>query len=81
MYYLLAMRSLTQAGTAQKLLKQNGVAAWVVKTPASLSPKGCSNSVKVGGSVYNRANAILQKGGITPVKVFVSRDGVHYSEV
>jgi len=79
MYYLVGMRSLTQAGTAQRLLRQSGVQAQVVKMPVSLSAGGCANALRL--TDLNRARAGLQKNGIAGGKTFFTRDGVRFSEL
>ncbi len=80
-YYLLAVSSLTNANRGQKALYEAGVAGVVVKTPTYLSPKGCSNSIKINGSHFLTANNALSKAGLTIVKVFGSNDDIRYSEV
>ncbi|MBR6812599.1 MAG: DUF3343 domain-containing protein [Oscillospiraceae bacterium] len=80
-YYLLAMSSLTLATQAQRLLTGASIPASVVKTPSYLSPRGCSNSVRINALMLLRAKNLLEKKGIKYLKLFASSDGVHYKEV
>ncbi len=75
------MSSLTVATQAQRILTGASIPATVVKTPASLSPRGCSNSVKVNALVLQRSKKLLERKGIRYLKLFVSEDGVRYKEV
>ena len=79
--YLLAMSSLTLATKAQRILQGASIPAAVVKTPASLSPRGCSNSVKVSAVVFKRSKNLLERNGIRYLKLFASDDGLRYKEV
>ena len=79
--YLLAMSSLTLATKAQRLLNGASIPSSVVKTPASLSPRGCSNSVKVSAPMLQRSKNLLERNGIRYLKLFVSDDGVRFKEV
>ena len=50
MYYLIMCRSLTYAQRVANTLERAGIPARILRSPAEISPRGCSYSVRVGSS-------------------------------
>ena len=68
-HYLIVCRSVTQAQRAGRLLTSYGITNQVFRSPAGLTERGCSYSVRVRSEQLDRAMGVLRANQITPVKV------------
>ena len=68
-HYLIVCRSVTQAPRAGRLLTSYGITNQVFRSPAGLTERGCSYSVRVRSEQLDRAMGVLRANQITPVKV------------
>ena len=74
-HYLIIYRSITQAQLAGRILDRAGVIYQIQRTPAGLTERGCSYSVRVPERYIRRA--LDQLRDIRPAfyKIFRSLDG------
>ena len=79
-YYLIVCRSITQAQRAGRLLAAAGVTFRIFRSPAGLTERGCSYSLKVSQANGARALSLLREGGIRPMKTVAVARG-EYTEV
>ena len=79
-YYLILCRSVTQAQRAGRLLAAAGITYRIFRSPAGLTERGCSYSVKVSSANGPRALSLITGGGIRPVKTVIFSGG-EYTEV
>ena len=68
-HYLIVCRSVTQAQRAGRLLTSYGITNQVFRSPAGLTERGCSYSVRVRSEQLDRAMGILRANHIVPIKV------------
>ena len=68
-HYLIVCRSVTQAQRAGRLLTSYGITNQVFRSPAGLTERGCSYSVRVRSEQLDRSMGVLRANQITPVKV------------
>ena len=68
-HHLIVCRSVTQAQRAGRLLTSFGITNQVFRSPAGLTERGCSYSVRVRSEQLARAMGILRHHQINPVKV------------
>ena len=68
-YYLILCRSVTQAQRAGRLLAAAGITYRIFRSPAGLTERGCSYSVRIRSEQLDRAMGILRHHQINPVKV------------
>ena len=68
-HYLIVCRSVTQAQRAGRLLASYGITNQVFRSPAGLTERGCSYSVRVRAELLDRSMGILRANRIDPVKV------------
>lgn len=80
-HYLMMCRSLTYAQRTARVLEKAGITAIVTKAPQELTTDGCGYCVKVSERRLADALVSLNRAGLPPVKVFVSRAKGRYSEV
>lgn len=64
---IIVLRSVTHAMKSKKLLRENGISAFVVKPPHS--EEGCGYGVSVSALNADAATEILKKNRIRTVKV------------
>lgn len=79
-HYLILCRSVTQAQRAGYLLSAVGITNRIFRSPAGLTERGCSYSVRIGEPYFQDAMEVLRRNGLRPLKVFLHRDG-QYIEV
>lgn len=80
-YYLILCKSLTDAQKMAQTLERAGIGAWLSRTPASISPSGCSYSVKIARQEKERAAAVIRTFGLPYLNVYVGMAGQEYQEV
>jgi hypothetical protein len=81
MDYLIMCRSLTYAQRVAYTLERAGIPARILRSPAAISPKGCSYSVRVGERQLSRAMSILAQKKLPYLGIYVGRRGDGYREV
>jgi hypothetical protein len=81
MDYLIMCRSLTYAQRVANTLERAGIPARILRSPAAISPKGCSYSVRVGERQLSRAMSILAQKKLPYLGIYVGRRGDGYREV
>ena len=73
---LITFRSVTPAQRAELLLRREGIAAVLQRTPRILAERGCGYSVRIGDSYRLQAAEILRQRGIHFQKIYWMRDGI-----
>ena len=66
---VIALRSLTHAIKAKKLLREYGIDARVVKPNSERAEKGCGYGISLDREAAKRAEAILPENGISPLNI------------
>ena len=74
-HYLIVYRSVTQAQLAGRILNGAGIVYQIQRTPAGLTERGCSYSVRVPERYIRRALDRLQDARPAFYKIFQSIDG------
>ena len=80
-YYLIMCRSLTYAQRIVQTFERAGISAWLVHSPASISPAGCSYSVKIHQRNLSVALKLLHQFHHPYVGVYVGSENQGYQEV
>lgn len=80
-YYYIVCRSLTYAQRTANVLSLAGITGYIQRSPAAISTKGCSHSVRISQKDLSAALQALKRANLTPEKVFVSREAGGYREV
>lgn len=81
MRYLFMCKSLTYAQRSQKALERAGISANIIKSPSSLSTRGCGYSVSVSYARGSRAAEILKKSSLLQGKIYIQEADGSYKEV
>lgn len=81
MSYLIMCRSLTYAQRVANALERAGLPARILRSPAEISPSGCSYSVKIPGRVLSRALTILNRTRLPHLGIYVSSPDYGWQEV
>ncbi|MBR2490290.1 MAG: DUF3343 domain-containing protein [Ruminiclostridium sp.] len=81
MYYLIMCRSLTYAQRVAGTLERAGIPARILRSPAEISPRGCSYSVRVGGRNLSRTLTVLAQKKLPYLGIYVGQRGEGYREV
>jgi len=68
--YLFTMRSLTYAQRAKRVLQNNGISSYLIKTPTELSSRGCGYGIRIKGESFYSAYDALKYTDLKPVNVF-----------
>lgn len=81
-HYLILCRSLTYAQKMAQTLERAGIGAWLCRTPASISPSGCSYSVKIARQEIDRAVAVIGRFDMPYlINIYTGTEGQEYQEV
>ncbi len=80
-YYLIMCRSLTYAQRIVQMLERAGVNAWMIRSPADISPSGCSYSVKITQKNLSKALMLLNRFNLSYVGIYVGSSVEGYEEV
>ena len=80
-YYLIVCRSLTFAQRTAAALERSGVPAHILRTPAAISPKGCSHSVKIAQRRLTQALVALKRADLTPGQIYLTQGDGSFREV
>jgi len=81
MFYLIMCRSLTYAQRVANTLERAGIPARILRSPAEISPKGCSYSVRVGSRQLARSLTVLNQKKLPYLGIYVGGGGLGYREV
>lgn len=79
-YYLIVCRSITHAQRIAALLERGGVRAHIIRTPKTLSDRGCSHSVRLSERSGDRACDILEQYGLKPEQIYFSNPDGTFQE-
>ena len=79
-HYLFIARSVTQAQHMAQILSACGIRASVLRTPASLSERGCSHAVKIRAEKWSAALSCLNRAQLQPLHIY-HQDANGYNEV
>ena len=79
--YLIMCRSLTYAQKIAKTLERAGINAWIIRSPASITPTGCSHSVKIAERNLARALQVINHMKLPYMGIYVGTVGEGYREV
>lgn len=75
-YYLIVCRSITHAQRIAALLERGGIRVRMIRTPKTISTRGCSHSVRISEKNTVRAGEILSELGLEKEQVYrVDTDG------
>ncbi len=80
-YYLIVCRSLTFAQRTAAALERSGIPAHILRTPAPISPRGCSHSVKISHRRLSQALVALNRAGLTPGQIYITEGDGSFREV
>ena len=80
-YYLIMCRSLTYAQRTAALLERVGITARILRTPRSISNRGCSHSVKISQRNLTDALIVLHREGMDPLRLYLIHGDGSYKEV
>ena len=80
-YYYIVCRSLTLAQRTAAVLERSGVPAHILRTPAAISPRGCSHSVKLSQRRLTQALVALKRAGLTPGPIYLAEGDGSFREV
>ncbi len=80
-YYLIVCRSLTFAQRTAAALERQGIPAHILRTPAVISKRGCSHSVKISQRHLTGALVALNRAGLSAGQVFLTEGDGSYREV
>jgi len=80
-YYLIMCRSLTYAQRIVHTFDRAGINAWLVRSPVSVSPSGCSYSVKIAQRNLSKALAVMNRFKLPYVGIYVGSAAQGYQEV
>jgi hypothetical protein len=72
---MITFRSVTPAQRGETLLRREGIAATVQRTPRSLAEQGCGYSLRLNYGQLQRATEILRQKGIAYRKTYHIREG------
>ena len=81
MNYLIMCRSLTYAQRIANALENAGIRVRVLRSPAELSPGGCSYSVRLPARFLARAMSVLKHTGLPYQGIYVGSPAEHWREV
>ncbi len=79
--YLIMCRSLTYAQKIANTLERAGIHAWVIRSPASITPSGCSHSVKIAQKNLTRALQLIHSFRLSYVGIYMRTEEEGYQEV
>ncbi len=80
MRFLFMCKSLTYAQRSEKALERAGISANIIKSPASLSTRGCGYSVSVNAGRGRQAAELLRNANLLQGKIFVQQADGSYRE-
>ena len=73
---MITFRSVTPAQRGENLLRKEGIACTLRRTPRELAEQGCGYSIRMNGAQLSQAAELLRKHGISYRKVYRLRNGV-----
>ena len=72
---MITFRSVTPAQRGEALLRREGIAATVQRTPRALAEQGCGYSLRLSCVHLQRATELLRQKGIAYRKTYHMRNG------
>lgn len=79
--YLFICRSLTYAQRTVAALERAGITGRIMRAPKSISGGGCSHAVKIAQRDLPWSLVVLNRAGLTPIRVYVTDTEGDYHEV
>lgn len=79
--YLIMCRSLTYAQRIANALEAAGIKVRILRSPAEISPSGCSYSVRLPARHLAKAVAVLKHTGLPYLGIYVGSPAEHWREV
>ncbi len=80
-YYYIVSRSLTYAQRTQAVLQRAGIYGTIVRSPGEISATGCSHSVRIAANRLQPALVALNRSGLSPTRIYLSREDGEFQEV
>ena len=81
LHYLIMCRSLTYAQKIVQILERGGIRAWLIRSPVSMSPSGCSYSVKIAQKDLPRALTLMNHFRLPYIGIYLGSAEEGYQEV
>ena len=78
--HYIIVRSVTYAQTVLRILRANGLRAWIGKSPVQLSDAGCGHAVRVPGGNARDLRRILETAGLPRFRIYSAADGTDFRE-
>ena len=80
-YCFITLHSLTMAQKAETLLRRNGIACSVQRTPRWMEEQGCGNGIRVNCEDIEEGVLILQEHNIPYKRVYLRRENGKMEEM
>ena len=74
-FCMITFRSVTPAQRAENLLRKEGIACTLQRTPRVLADQGCGYSIRLKYGYLHRAMELLHQKGIAYRKAYTMEDG------
>ena len=74
-FCMITFRSVTPAQRAENLLRKEGIACTLQRTPRVLADQGCGYSIRLKYGYLHRAMELLHQKGITYRKAYTMEEG------
>ena len=74
-FCMITFRSVTPAQRAENLLRKEGIACTLQRTPRVLADQGCGYSIRLKYGYLHRARELLHQKGIAYRKAYTMEDG------
>lgn len=81
LHYLIVCRSLTYAQKIVQILERGGIRSWMLRSPASMSPSGCSYAVKIAQRDLPRALTMMNHFHLSYIGIYLGSPEEGYREV
>lgn len=74
-YCMITFRSVTSAQRAENLLRKEGIACILQRTPRVLADQGCGYSIRLKYGYLHRATELLRQKGVAYRKAYTMEEG------
>ena len=74
-FCMITFRSVTPAQRAENLLRKEGIACTLQRTPRVLADQGCGYSIRLKYGYLHRATELLRQKGISYRKAYILEEG------
>lgn len=79
--YLLLFRSLTSAQRAERILRKQGISAFVARVPGNIPTSGCGYCIKIEEKWLKEALEALKSSDMNPTKIYAWFSSGNFKEV